>query len=228
MSGRDPRRIPYPPSEDLPPRRPGPLVRLWRRRTEILVLACLAPLAVAVVTAVASGVWWVPALVGGTVLAVAVPRPSRDWFAMRLWCVISRRRLQRLFTELPLHTRTGRLPLVLWITPTREGEKALVLCRAGVSADAFAAYTAEFEAACSATRVRFAKHARRPQLVTIDIVRRAPRPGASAPGLEAVYGYNWVPLEPDAKEPPDRWGTVIPLPERAPRRAEPFGGSLAG
>lgn len=220
MSGRNPRRNPYPPIEDLPPRRAGLLVRLWRWRTEILLLACLVPLAVAVTAASANRMWWAPALVGGTLLALAVPRPIRGWIAARFWCVVSRHRMQRLFTELPLHTRTGRLPLVLWITPTRQGEKALILCRAGVSADAFAAFTAEFEAACSATRVRFAKHPRRPHLVTVDIVRRSPGgPGAAVPGLEAVYGYNWVPLERDPEEPPDQWDTTVPFP--TPERAVP-------
>ncbi|MEV5412456.1 hypothetical protein AB0K60_26935 [Thermopolyspora sp. NPDC052614] len=212
MSGRNPRWNPHPPIENPPPRRAGLLVRLWRLRTEILLLACLTPIAVTVTTAVANGAWWSPALVGGTLLALAAPRPVRAWFIARFWCVVSRHRMQRLFIELPLHTRKGRLPLVLWITPTREGEKALILCRAGMSADAFAAFTAEFEAACSATEVRFAKHARRPQFVTIDIVRRSPGSGTSVPGLETMYGYNWIALERDPKEPAHRWEATTPFP----------------
>lgn len=208
VSARNARRHPYSPIESSPPRRSGLLVRAWRRRTEILLPACFAPLAYTVGTAVANGVWWVPALVGGTLLALAVPRPSRGWFVARFWCVVTRHRMRRLFMELPLRNRKGRLPLVLWITPTREGEKALILCRAGVSADVFAAFAAEFAAACSATEVRFAKHARRPRLLTIDTVRRSPGRGASVPGLEAAYGYNWVPLEPGPTGPADRWETT--------------------
>jgi hypothetical protein len=185
------------------------LVRLWRWRTEILLLAGVALVAFTVAGAAARGTWWPLALVTGTVVAPAMPARSRNWIVAHLWCLFSRHRLQRVFAEMPLHTRKGRLPLVLWITPTREGEKALILCRAGVSADAFDAFTAEFEAACSAGRVRVAKHARRPQFATIDIIRRPLNPGAAAPGLEVLYGYNWIPLghDPDQlrdpEEPPD-------------------------
>jgi hypothetical protein len=215
VSSRNPRRNPYPPLEDLPPARASVLARLWRWRTEILLLACTALVTITVIGAAAEGTWWPLALVTGTVVVPAVPARSRNWIIAHLWCVFTRHRLQRVFSEMPLHTRKGRLPLVLWITPTREGEKALIMCRAGVSADAFDAFTAEFEAACSANRVRVAKHAKRPQFVTIDVIRRTMNPGAAAPGLEALYGYNWIPLGygpdqvRDPEEPPDIPETLV-------------------
>ena len=213
MSGPDPRRLPHPPIEHLPPRRAALPVRLWRWRTEVVLLGVLIALAVVLAGWTRDGVWWPSALAAGALLALAWARPSRDWLLARFWCVFARHRMQRLFAELPLHTRRGRLPLVLWITPTATGERALVLCRAGVSAEAFAAYTAEFEAACAATRVRFAKHPRHPQLVTIETVRRAPRPQAAAPGLEALYGHHWIPLESGTREPPDSRGIAELVPE---------------
>lgn len=220
MSGPDPRVRPRPPLCGAPPRRAALPVRLWRWRTEILLLAGLVALAVLLLGELRRGVWWPPALIAGALLGLTTTRPGRDWIVMRFWCVFSRHRLRRLFAELPLHTRTGRLPLVLWITPTAEGEKALVMCRAGVSADAFAAFAPEFEAACSAMRVRFAKHLRHPQLVMIEIVRRPPRPQAVPPGLERLFGYGWVPLapRPAAPVPPGTAGSApeaaVPLPPR--------------
>lgn len=228
MSAPDRRRLPhslpYPPIEHLPPRRTALPVRLWRWRTEILLGAGLAVLAVVTGGAAARGVPWPAAFAAGALLALVAARPSRDWLLARFWCVFTRHRMQRLFSELPLHTRRGRLPLVLWITPTATGERALVLCRAGVSAEAFALFTAEFEAACSAPTVRFAKHLRHPQLVTVETVRRPPRRYVTEPGVEALYGCHWIPLEPGLAEPYggreaaelDPEQVVVPLPGRSP------------
>ena len=46
----------------------------------------------------------------------AVPH-SRRFITRRFWCVLARHRLQRLCYEARLHTRSGRLPLILWTRP---------------------------------------------------------------------------------------------------------------
>ena len=46
------------------------------------------------------------------------------WTRRRFWCVLTRHRLQRLCWEARLHTRSGRLPLVLWARPTKVGVRA--------------------------------------------------------------------------------------------------------
>lgn len=71
-----------------------------------------------------------------------------------------------------MHTRSGRLPLVLRITPTQVGEHALIWCRAGICADDFAAHAAEIAAACLARQARIEGSKRWAQLVHVDIVRR--------------------------------------------------------
>jgi hypothetical protein len=73
-----------------------------------------------------------------------------------------------------MHTRAGRLPLILWIRPTRVGERAHILCRAGVCADDFDAYKAEIGAACYAREARVIRNKKWSQLVTLDIVRHDP------------------------------------------------------
>jgi hypothetical protein len=96
----------------------------------------------------------------------------------RAWCVISRHRLQRVFFETRMHTRSGRLSLILWIRPTQVGERAWVWCRAGICAEDLEAHTGEIAAACYARETRVAKSPRWAQLVTVDVVRRdtlAPR-----------------------------------------------------
>ena len=113
---------------------------------------------------------------GGLALAAARrPGPGRAalprFITRRFWCVLARHRLHRLCYEARLHTRAGRLPLVLWIRPTQVGERAWVLCRAGICAEDFEAHIGELRAACFAREARVTRNRRWSHLVTIDIIR---------------------------------------------------------
>jgi hypothetical protein len=142
----------------------------WRWRTELAILTILA------------AAWWRLALLitltwAGLVLAafgglvLAVPH-SRRFITRRFWCVLARHRIQRLCYEARLHTRSGRLPLIVWTRPTHVGERAWVLCRAGISAEDFQDHTGELAAACYARDARVTRNHRWSHLVTIDIIRR--------------------------------------------------------
>ena len=104
-------------------------------------------------------------------LVLGVPH-SRRFITRRAWCVLTRHRLHRLCYEARLHTRAGRLPLILWIRPTQVGERAWLLCRAGISAEDFADRTEQLRGACYARDARATRHRRWSHLVTIDIIRR--------------------------------------------------------
>ena len=142
----------------------------WRWRAELIIITVLA------------AAWWrldtwttliwsivVLAVVVGVVLGVP---HSRRFITRRAWCVLTRHRLHRLCYEARLHTRAGRLPLILWIRPTQVGERAWVLCRAGISAEDFQERTDQLRAACYARDARATRHRRWSHLVTIDIIRR--------------------------------------------------------
>jgi hypothetical protein len=148
---------------------------------------------------------WVPfLLLTSAISAPAATRTGRNWIAAHFWCVFSRHRLQRVCLETTMHTRAGRIPLVLWITPTTTGEKALILTRAGISAEEFEAYSEEIAAACWARSVNVYRHRTRAQLVIVEVVRRDEAPGAASPGLDRLYGRRaWVSLRPELEEPPD-------------------------
>jgi hypothetical protein len=105
-------------------------------------------------------------------LAVITVPPTRRLAVRRAWCVLSRHRIQRACFETRMHTRSGRLPLVLHITPTEVGERALIWCRAGICTEDFEAHAPEIAAACYARQVRIEGHRRWAQLVRVDIVRR--------------------------------------------------------
>ena len=159
----------------------------WRFRTELTTLAI-----------VLLGGWYLSAAITlAGVLAVTLPllgaaligRRSRRFLARRIWCVVSRHRLQKACYETRLHTRSGRLPLVLRIHPTEVGEQALIWCRAGICFEDFEAHTGEIAAACYAREARIERNRRWAQLVVIDIVRR----DTLAPGNVIVSGLTLRP-----------------------------------
>ena len=65
--------------------------------------------------------------------AVTVVPQARRFITRRAWCVLSRHRIQKVCFETRMHTRSGRLPLVLRIHPTKVGERALIWCRADIA-----------------------------------------------------------------------------------------------
>ncbi|WP_440067886.1 hypothetical protein [Streptosporangium sp. OZ121] len=206
-----------------PPGRAGLLVRLWRWRTEIILLTGALFLLVTVVLSLWEGDWWPFLVLAGTAGALVGSGFWRSWVTAHAWCLVSRHRIQRACAETGIHTRSGRLPLVLWITPSAAGEKALVLARAGTRAEDFDAFSAEIAAACYARDAVVCRHGRWANLLTVEIVRGD---GAAGPpvGLDRFYGRaNWVNLRAgrSAREEPDpspagKPATPLPLPGEPP------------
>jgi hypothetical protein len=144
----------------------------WRWRTELILLAALLAAYVRL-AAVITALWALITLTSTLTAALAIPQTRRG-LKRRAWCLISRHRLQRVCYETRMHTRAGRLPLILWIRPTKVGERAHVLCRAGICADDFDACKAEIGSACYAREARIIRSKKWSQLVTIDIIRHDP------------------------------------------------------
>jgi hypothetical protein len=142
----------------------------WRWRAELAVLATAAAVLWRL-SILITLTWAIVALAGLSAVVAAVPH-SRRFLTRRAWCVLARHRLHRLCWEARLHTRAGRLPLILWIRPTHVGERAWIWCRAGISAEDFQGHTGELRAACYARDARVTRNRRWSHLVTIDIIRR--------------------------------------------------------
>ena len=188
-SGRNQRNNPYQLDELLTKFHRTPPGIAWRWRTELAILA-----------AITAAVWrlsllitltWAGVVVGLVLTAVGV----LPWTRRRFWCLLARHRIQRLCYEARLHTRSGRLPLVLWVRPTKVGERLHLLCRAGICAEDFQAHTGELRAACYAREARVTRNTRWSHLVTIDIIRH-----------DTLAASNTVPSPLPGK--------VIPLPAR--------------
>jgi hypothetical protein len=173
----------------------------WRWRTELTVI--LATFAAWWRLDTWTGMPWsvliIVALVG---VVLAVPH-SRRFITRRFWCIHTRHRLQRLCYEARLHTRSGRLPLILWTRPTKVGERSWLLCRAGICAEDFEAHIGELRAACYARDARVTRNRKWSHLVTIDIIRRdtlAARERIASP-LERLTTLYPVPDSADQQEP---------------------------
>jgi hypothetical protein len=142
---------------------------LWRWRTETLITALTAA-----TTGWLAATWNLTAAAITTTAAItavmAVPATRRH-ITRRAWCLITRHRLQRVCWETRMHTRSGRIPLILWIRPTDVGERAWLLCRAGTCAEDFEANAPEIRTACGAIEARTTRHRRWSQIVIIDVIR---------------------------------------------------------
>lgn len=142
----------------------------WRWRTELTVLATLT--AVLWRLTIVTTLVWASVILAATIAVVLAVPVTRRFITRRFWCVQTRHRIQRLCYEARLHTRSGRLPLILRTQPTKVGERSHVLCRAGICAEDFEAHIGELRAACGARDARVTRNRRWSQLVTIDIIRR--------------------------------------------------------
>jgi hypothetical protein len=143
---------------------------IWRFRTELAALMTGIAGLWELAKAVTSG--WLMVILIMSATAVTVLPGARRFVIRRAWCVLCRHRIQKVCFETRMHTRTGRLPLILRIHPTKVGERALIWCRAGICAADFEAHTPEIAAACYARQARVEGNRRWAQLVQLDIVRR--------------------------------------------------------
>jgi hypothetical protein len=197
----------------------------WRWRTELLVLTTLTAVFWRLDTWTSPT--WAGVILGGVAAVVAAVPHSRRFITRRFWCVLARHRLQRLCYEAKLHTRSGRLPLILWTRPTKVGERAWVLCRAGVCAEDFEAHLGELRAACYARDARVTRNRRWSHLLTIDIIRRdtlAARELIKSPLERLTAHYPALALVPDpgpAPWPGTPEGWADPDPDSPDDQGEP-------
>jgi hypothetical protein len=143
---------------------------LFRFRTELATLAATTTGGWELARAVT--LTWSAVILTMAATVITVLPWTRRFIVRRAWCVLSRHRIQKVCYETRLHTRSGRLPLVLRIHPTQVGERALIWCRAGICAADFEAHTPEIAAACYARQARVEGNKRWAQLLNLDIVRR--------------------------------------------------------
>jgi len=150
---------------------PNPLVVAWRWRYEIALLAGLtAGLAAAIISFGA-----VPTVAAVIFIALTILcwPSARRLTVNRAWCVITAHRVRVGCVEGLIYSSRGKIPVVLWTSHQAFGERVLLYCRAGTSADDFVSARTILATACWAQDIAIFVDVRHTQLVTLYVVRRS-------------------------------------------------------
>jgi hypothetical protein len=150
--------------------RPNPLVVLWRWRYEAGALAAIV--FTGWVTARTGTAYVALTLAAGVAAGPTIWPAARRRLAARAWCVVTPHRVRTACAQGWIHSRSGKIPIVLWTSPRPYGERVTLWCRAGTTAADLEAQQAMLAAACWAERVDIVRNAGRPQVVVLEVVRR--------------------------------------------------------
>jgi hypothetical protein len=151
--------------------RANPLVATWRWRYELAAVSGLAAIWLALDTTVAVG------LTAGLAVALAglACFPSgRRLLAARMWCIVTPHRVRAGCTQGWIHSRYGKLPIIVLTRRQPFGERVYLWSRAGISDGDFSTARKLLAAACWAQDVQVSHHARYAHLVALDVIRRQP------------------------------------------------------
>lgn len=198
----------------LPP--PNPLVLFWRWRYELILgiglpAVLIVPGGISVMLGTLAGI----TVLGCTALLYA---PTRRYLVARAWCIITPHRVRVGCAQAWIHSRRGKIPVVLLTTRQPFGERVHIRCRAGTSAIDFASALPLLTAACWARDIRVSGNERFAQLMTADVIRRLP-PGQLPPDdLQPSHPTVHVPVP---RTPPD--DTDGPRTEPNPPSRQDFG-----
>ena len=131
---------------------PNPLVLCWRWRYE-LILGIGLPVALIVLGGIPVMLATLAAL---TVLAGAALlwAPARRHLIARAWCIITPHRVRVGCAQAWIHSRCGKIPIVLLTTRQPFGERVHLWCRAGTSAIDFTSARLLLMTACWARDIR--------------------------------------------------------------------------
>jgi hypothetical protein len=106
----------------------------------------------------------------GAVLVVGAALPSARPLA---WVVLTPHRVRTGCAEARVHSRRGRLPMVLITRRRPNGERVWLWCVAGTSDEDLESARDLLANACWAREVRIVRNPRHPHIVGVDVIRRA-------------------------------------------------------
>ncbi len=155
--------------------RPGLVGWVWHWRYELALIAGIPLAAVAIGYTLGAAALIAMAATAAVLLAGAMAwPPARRRLIARAWCVITPHRVRTGCVHAWVQTRDGRLPAVLYTTPTEFGERVMLWCRAGITAGDLHAARDILRTACWASDVRVIVNDRRSHIVVLEVIRRLP------------------------------------------------------
>jgi len=175
--------------------RANPAVAAWRWRYELGLLSALA-VAFAGLGLVA-GLVAIANTAGLLGMLAALFPALRRHLAARFWCVVTPHRVRAGCVHGWIHSRYGKIPVILLTTRQPFGERVYLWCRAGTTASDFAAARELLATACWADDVRVWRGERHAQLVCLDVIRHQPSPGPDGPVHDG-----WTPVDGPTAAPP--------------------------
>jgi len=149
--------------------RPNPLVIMWRWRYELGLVTGL-PAAVIVLMRAVGAVWAVVILAALAHLIVLWPAARRS-LVDQAWCVITAHRVRTGCAQAWIHSRNGKIPVVLITRSELYGQSVWLWCRAGTIAEDFVVARRRLAAACWARAVYVTTDQRFAHLVTLHVIR---------------------------------------------------------
>jgi hypothetical protein len=189
-----------------PVTRPNVLVILWRWRYELGLLTGLPTAFVLLARAIGAG--WTVLITVVILHVIALWPPARRLAIAEAWCVITPHRVRTGCAQAWIHSRQGKIPLVLLTKRQPWGESVLLLCRAGTTPQDFLPARPLLATACWARDVVVTPNEHHAQLVTLHVIRRDgwQRPSGPAGPDEEPTGPHTPPEPPTAGPWPDeRW-----------------------
>jgi hypothetical protein len=151
----------------IPERRTHLPVHIWRWRHELAVGVGTAIMATALVRSI--GIEWATISVSAVIGTFGPPWPR--WFIGCAWRIITPHRLRTGMVQARIQNRKGRMPVIRRVTREPFGERVLLWCPAGTSAEDLRSARVTLRAACWAADVRVTRDGRHSQLVTVDVIR---------------------------------------------------------
>jgi hypothetical protein len=151
-----------------PDRRAYLPIHIWRWRYELILATGLGIVATIVLRSL--GLAWGIVVLSGLLGVCSPPWPR--WLRCWGWHVITPHRVRVGLTRARVHNRRGWHPLVIRITCEDFGERVLLWCPAGTSAEQIYSARSVLRAACWAGDVQVSCDPLRTHVVTVDVIRR--------------------------------------------------------
>jgi len=146
------------------------LVLAWRWRYELTLFVGLPAAIITLITQL--NYLWILAEIAAIAATLAAWPQAREWLLAHARCVITAHRVRTGCAQAWIHSRQGKLPIILLTSPTSFGERVHIWCRAGICLEDFLTARDVLCSACWASELRITVSPRYSQIVMLDVIRR--------------------------------------------------------